>query len=357
VKCTPKPKTNESSSLPPLPTEVLANIVGNLQDDKHSLAQCMRVSNTLNTLVAPLLYRTVTIRAGKTIPYHEPRGSSIPARLSLSPEDNIQALRHVIVHSHPDMEGLINETLAIDSLRVPISLLGESCECACLKKLGKKRDKQSQCKLLGLYRSKELVITGLGPGEIIIDVSRFDAIETIVHMISSTQPPIIPPPVKVVPTGIKRIISIFWTRTPSDTCGVIHPPSRSGRHARGTQRIEMYMASYAFGIMRLLLHHTQLEEIIIVNGGQLHHLALNCQNELPRSTKEVIVQAMVITPLRINPQFSLRSRPGLTRVKLDGHVVRIKFIPLRDYLEKYDWSGEFTPDEVESWLQDVSEED
>ena len=117
------------------------------------------------------------------------------------------------------------------------------------------------------------------------------------------------------------------------------------------------MLSYAIGITRVLKYHKQLEEILVVNGGQLHHLALNRSENLPRWLKETCVQGMTIEALEYYPQFKLRYRPGHIRVKIDGRVVKIKFIPLRDYLKKYDWSGEFTPDEVEPWLQDVSDED
>jgi hypothetical protein len=53
----------DQASLPktPLPTEILHDILHHLADDKHTLAQCMRVSSSFNSLVAPKLYRSVTL--------------------------------------------------------------------------------------------------------------------------------------------------------------------------------------------------------------------------------------------------------------------------------------------------------
>lgn len=59
--------TDPTVNVKSLPVETLKNILDRLTD-KHTLAQCMRVSPTFNSIVASSLYRSVSID-GKTKPF------------------------------------------------------------------------------------------------------------------------------------------------------------------------------------------------------------------------------------------------------------------------------------------------
>jgi hypothetical protein len=61
---------------------VLHSILGTLSDDKHTLAQCMRVSSTFNALAAPLLYRSVIIKSDNKAYIPPPPMSTEVIRLS-----------------------------------------------------------------------------------------------------------------------------------------------------------------------------------------------------------------------------------------------------------------------------------
>jgi hypothetical protein len=60
-------KTSDSIPPPPklphLPPELVEQIVSHLKDDKHSLAQWMRVSSHYNRVAAPQLYREFTLKS------------------------------------------------------------------------------------------------------------------------------------------------------------------------------------------------------------------------------------------------------------------------------------------------------
>jgi hypothetical protein len=111
--------TTSLPSPPALPYEIFINILGQLRDDKPSLAKCMRVSSTFNTITAHILYTSVIVDAGRKNPYDTTRGSPVAARLSSDAAANVGMIKNVIVLSHPPIEVVKGLMASIQTRKYP----------------------------------------------------------------------------------------------------------------------------------------------------------------------------------------------------------------------------------------------
>jgi hypothetical protein len=123
----------------------------------------MRVSSTLNRVTAPILYRTVTLRAGTTSPYATTCGRRVTARTSPNAVDNIELIKNVIIKSHPThgtVDGLFQGSIDVDSVRVYSAALmaGGRCLQCPANPLVDEPDKP--CQFIRMYRPKKLVLLG-----------------------------------------------------------------------------------------------------------------------------------------------------------------------------------------------------
>jgi hypothetical protein len=113
---------------------------------------------------------------------------------------------------------------------------------------------------------------------------------------------------------------------------------------------------FSIGVYWLLRSHAQLEDMIVVNGGYIHHQGLGLQNPKSRQEKEIKFEAMVYKTLSEQPGIKVECQQGEISAEYNDQTnkrtIKNKFISLRDYLQTYDWSGEFTEKEVKPWLED-----
>jgi hypothetical protein len=88
-------------NIKPLPIEVLKNILDRLTD-RHTLAQCMRVSPTFNAIVAPSLYRSVNIDGKTRMFFASPRMSDElrQNRKTQTKADNVDYVEEVTYAPH-----------------------------------------------------------------------------------------------------------------------------------------------------------------------------------------------------------------------------------------------------------------
>jgi hypothetical protein len=90
----------------------------------------MQVSTTFNEIVAPIIYRTVTLVPGELNPYDTNRGEPVPARRSADTAANIEHIKNVIVDSKfLNMDLFLKKVFRIDSLRLPMSILLGARHC------------------------------------------------------------------------------------------------------------------------------------------------------------------------------------------------------------------------------------
>ena len=144
----------------------------------------MRVSSTLNKVTAPILYRTVTLRAGTTSPYDTTCGRRNPARISPNTADNIELIKKVIIkshHTHDTVDGLFQGQTDVESVRLCPSVLMPGRKCSQCPANGPASDTHQPYQIMDMFRPKKLILFGgrCGLG--------FETIQTVVFVISSIQ--------------------------------------------------------------------------------------------------------------------------------------------------------------------------
>lgn len=120
--------------------------------------------------------------------------------------------------------------------------------------------------------------------------------------------------------------------------------------------IDGYISGFALGIQWLMMHHVHIKEVVVVSGCNIHHLALDLSKHSTDEEKEQKFEIMVFDTLSSQVKFEATRRPGQINIKYNNRDIYIKFIKLETYLNTYDWSGEFTAEEVSEWLEDQEEE-
>jgi hypothetical protein len=192
-----------------------------------------------------------------------------------------------------------------------------------------------------------------------IEISGFDSLSTIVFIIASPDPPHTQTEsTSVKLAGIKRIVLIFWTEDPSEPCGIRH----AGQHQReeGFEVfvcIQDYTWHFRGGLRMSIQNHPHLEQITIVNSGHLHPFALDLEEGCSRHEREVKFEDEMFRSLTRLKSHNVTRRPGHISLTCEDRIVEIEFVSMWDYLENYDWSGEFTEDETRPWLDDICERD
>jgi len=155
--------------------------------------------------------------------------------------------------------------------------------------------------------------------------------------------------------GNQRVVEIFWTESPTEIYGYI-PPGTSGVMRPFGRHLKDYVKNFSIGLYSLLKHHLQLQEIVVVNGGHIHYAALDLPEDQTRKDKEEKLKAMVNKTLSEQAGVTLEYQPGRLSATYEHQAVKrtigIKYISLQEYLNTYDWSGEFTKTEVKAWLED-----
>jgi len=345
-------------SPPTLPYEIFINILGQLRDDKPSLAKCMRVSSTFNTITAPILYSSVIVEAGKKNPYDTTRGSPVAARLSSDAAANVDMIRNVFVQSHPSIgvvKGLTTTITKLDSIRVTTTILYHLQDCyQCRGEMAHLHTGGFGCLFSRMVRPKKLVVSGSRVKTCLHNTSGYKTLDTIVFIIArnpSIQTDTRPKhPLQPSAAGIEKIVQVFWADNPSQVCGTVVQSDRTGRHTRPVQPIKDLMQEFNDGLKWHIIHHSQLAEIIIVNTQQIHPAVLFLPSGSSATERDASVEATILTMLKTFPGAKFKHRPGSISMEYEKRNIEIKFISLQDYLKTYDWSGEFTSEEVKPWL-------
>jgi len=110
------------------------------------------------------------------------------------------------------------------------------------------------------------------------------------------------------------------------------------------------MQDFCDGLKWHIVHHTQLGEIVIANTQQIHPSALFLPSGTSARERNASVEATIQTMLKTFTGVKIKHRPGSISIEYGKRNIEIKFISLQEYLKTYNWSGEFTPDEVRPWL-------
>lgn len=134
-----------------LPIEVFDNILHQLSDDKHTLSRCMRVSSTINSMVAPILYQSITLTGSTGIFDHTTASyrktnaeySNIPLRISQTKTHNLTLVINVDYEHHAESycsEHWHSAKLSVSHMRVMIDPLDPRLDqrwspCTCIHRI------------------------------------------------------------------------------------------------------------------------------------------------------------------------------------------------------------------------------
>lgn len=354
----PRPTTAYPPSLPSsikapfLPVEVLENILDKLHADKHTLAQCMRVNTTFNTITAPVLYRTVVFVSGKLSPY----ASTIrpPFNRVTCPDQrgNIAYIKNIILHSRrpswselQSLAGLSN----VDSVRLPLHYLGS-----------KTTNNQFllECRA---YRPGKLVLHCATTSGIAPHLSQssepmawlFDGLHTLVYFTMPTfqaHKSLLALTTLTPVKNLERVIYVMWASTPFSFSGLVPLVDDPGKKA---PRLDL--PAICDAIPRLIAAQPAVIEIVVANGGGLHPSALRMSFASTRAQRSAALQKIVSVIIfeqlvELDPLTSVLEQTARLRVRYNSRNIDVKFISIPDYLDNYDWSGELTADEVKPWL-------
>ena len=117
-----------------LPTEVLDHILQQLSGDKHTYSRCMRVSSTINSMVAPILYQSIKFTGSTGIfdhttasyPKTNANSSNIPLRVSQTKTHNLTLVKNADIVHHAESccsEHWRSAKLSVSHMRVMIDPL------------------------------------------------------------------------------------------------------------------------------------------------------------------------------------------------------------------------------------------
>jgi len=304
-----------------------------------------------------MLYSTVAMESGKKNPYDTTKGGYrfIPHRISPEMSENLECIKHVIVmHHHPPSKlmGLSTTEYDIDSLRLRTRTFNRDQPCGrCKDKL----DLGIRSCLFQMYRPKKLVVDGASiecGHQPVVDSAR---LETLVLRITINtieyrgdwSPRSLSPRSS---SGVKKIVQVF---SDLGLYGLqFQDRLQSGRPHQERLPELLYMARLTSTIAWLLVQQPQVEEFVIVNGRQLHYKALELSKPTSHADREARFEAMIYDAFSRKAPLKVHYQPGLISIKCKTRNINIKFISLRKYLETHDWSGEFTEEEAEPWLND-----
>lgn len=349
---TANPPSLPSSVKPPfLPVEVLENILDKLHADKHTLAQCMRVNTTFNTITAPVLYRTVVFVSGKLSPYASTIRPPFARVTCPDQRGNIAYIKNIILHSrHPSWSELqfLARLSKVDSLRLPLHYLGPQMT----------NDQfLSECRA---YRPGKLVIHCATTPRMAPNFSEssepvtslFDELHTLVFLTmptfqahdslwASTTPPEM--------DNLERVICVMWANTPFSFSGLV-PPDNPWKPAPRPE-----LPTFCSAIPRLIAERHNIIEIVVVNGGGLYPSAVGLSFASTRAQRSAALQKVIATMVfeqlvELDPHTLIVEQTARLCIKYKNRNINVKFISIPDYLDNYDWSGELTADEVRPWL-------
>jgi len=349
--------SSTSTTSPTLPNEIIFNILQRLGEDKLSLARCMRVSSTFNEITAPILYTTVILDGLGSTPYDTTQWSSVLARSSQSSLRNIDFIKNVIIlpHTSPDfVKGLIERRDSVDTLRLPIlDLNGPHVPKPQGTRAYLNRPSEHRCILVESFNPKKLVVYNSRVHTRYNKVSAQRDLHTLVFLISPNSSEYTKPTSDLCPnhTGIKRIVHTVWL---ASTLGVCAPHSPL-QHRDAT--ISGFMGYFSLGVRSSITDYPQLTDIVLVNGGQLHHTILGMQESLSRQDRDAKFEKIVLNALVRLGKHTAKEQSGHYTLTYGARTINVVFVSLREYFKTYDWADEFTAEEARPWLESSEEED
>jgi len=314
-----------------IPTEVLDNILSRISDDKHTLAQCMRVSPTFNALAAPLLYRSMNIDNTVKFFFAAPRQSEEFAKTRKTADKAFKLgyVKELEYKTHKKSECTpLAQLKKWDRLllRVPILQInyrasGEPCTlCDCLqfispRKLVYKRD--------GLVDYMIQFISDDAHRETTVSIMPLLSHWFEAHISLLYNSP-----------ALRLSQSIFIC--PAN----LNPTGYEDRHWESI-RDDLFHAVQKTGTPN---------SIILVNIENLFDERLEAGEYKDMTAAEAATldtqTAYLESPHLVNSPYRRRR----WKSEEEARQVTFKFVSMETYLAEYNWEGDFTEEEVRPWM-------
>ena len=319
-----------------LPTEVIQRVLTFLEGDRSTLAKCMRVSSTLNTIAAPLLYRSIIIN-GTSRPYVKPA--------PLPKESDIKGIMSNMAHVKDFTCGYHSREQCF--LCFPG---GKPLQIATLKVLSGRspydnhywRHATSRCRCILLVAPSKLVFLsqhGHGDWGMMDNVNRSPSVKSISVLLGHS-------PASGVSRGdselgflygrlpsATQIFFVLWTTPPRST-----PRSLNDRSASWTIFLNRQHArSLMEGCPR---------EVVYVN---METFALDIDDR-DRSTMS-LAEAATKAEQRTHARFLMDMDGFVYPAELEwARHIKFKFISMQIYLAEHDWQDVLTEEQAAPWL-------
>jgi len=306
-----------------------------LANDKQTLAICMRVSPTFNSVVAPILNQTVTLSGStglfkhlKPPWYHAPRKTQIKKL-------NLAYISQVDFVLHDDKacsdRSPRHDTLYADLLRISRNThVGTGDRCRCVRAFVPRK----------LCVKADLFVPTNAPIDKTVLVG---------------QPPFYHPeyqgPTVRAPLHGPLVLIFLSRSSDSDTLS-----------RRQSGSYDWTNAVSSLNPTTVLMHEYP-KEIVFVNieraAGQSLGLAgteSNLCEEVQSLYTAKFRSGLKIAPLVAEPRWSKKDRKKLLISIEAARSTKFAFVTMKDYLTKWDWKGELTDREIKPWLEAIEQD-
>jgi len=328
--------TDPTVNVKSLPVEILKNILDRLTD-KHTLAQCMRVSPTFNSIVASSLYRSVSIN-GKTKPFFaSPRMSAEfqKTRRTHTKAINLEYVEEIVYTLHQKRgctptsrartwDSLTMRPRTLSIVNPPTEFDIENPACGCFDKITPRKLVLPYFIYFWAFRGME-ICTQMHTTIIFSSKSPVDDPTMELPLISS-----IPWIWRVKEPNPNRAVMVFYS----------NPEQEDGRGS--DPRPWHYLRSRFFDEARYV-------------GTPGDFLFVNIQSEVASAATDVDKKGKTDTDIAddlVRKAYLLHlstssARPfRLLKPEEEAQRVTFKFVTMKTYLTEYDWRGELSEDQA-----------
>jgi len=315
-----------------IPTEVLDNILSRISNDKHTLAQCMRVPSTFNALAAPLLYRSIKIDNTVKFFFAAPRQSEEFAKTRKTADKafNLGYVKELEYKTHAKKGCTPSARLKKwDRLVLRVPILEVNYRTA--------EEECPLCDCLRFISPRKLVYKGNGLDDYMI---QFISDDTHRETTVSIMP--------FVLHWFEAHISLLYN-SPALRLSqsiFIFP----ARHLYASEPAYRHWESIRADLFHAVRKTGTPNSIILVNIESLFDERLEAGEYKDMMAVEAATLDTRIAYLKSLSAVSASIATRQWKKEEEARKVEFKFISMETYLAEYDWEGEFTQEQLEPWM-------
>ncbi|WVQ69234.1 uncharacterized protein L199_007451 [Kwoniella botswanensis] len=354
----PPHKSTTSAPPLPLPTEILSLVFAYLLDtDRKSLARCCRVSHSIFSIAAPILYRRISIsnvlRRDSRVDHSTDRYTAAGKEKTNTRKKKLLRNAEVVTFDDHHATWCGNKTFKYPKLKILVLNLA-------LVGLGSVLHSndilEKQCSLVKCLEPKKLVLNNMS----LINIQTFDMFGVPHKLFGFIEEitliaPLLPVKPRTIYGGfatmpkLKKLVWIFRTVSPGPRWVPGIHDLLGERQMSKLDRDLQALASFMKGIPVDV-------PTFIVNSGSMHHryVGEDTWNErrIQDNFANKLKQAMIAEKLddwghrNEANQLGIEERRNIAIGKADS----IKILTMKEYLENHDWTGEFDYREAKLWL-------